>query len=373
MKIVKVETFHLEHPLPRAAGCSTGMYSARDVLLVKLTTDEGLAGWGETSPLRGLQALIEQRYAPLLVGRDPLRHRALWRDLWGPNFGNGLAVAAVDIALHDLRGQALGVPVAELLGGRQRDRVPVYASCMNYTEGIEPEEHYPAAARDALGRGFRALKMRIGRYEPRRELRFIAAVREAVGPDVKLMADGNGAYTAKQALQVGRELEQLGFYWFEEPMPQAGARYPSYDGLADKLGIALAGGEALDSRGGAHDLLRRRLFDVIQPDATLCGGLAECLFIAEMAEQWGTLCVPHCWAGAVAIAASVHLLAVLPDPTWAPIAVAPMLELDLIESRFRDELASRPVDIREGFALVPTAPGLGIEVEEDVVLRYRKK
>jgi D-galactarolactone cycloisomerase len=92
-----------------------------------------------------------------------------------------------------------------------------------------------------------------------------------------------------------------------------------------------------------------------------------------MAEQWGTLCVPHCWAGAVAIAASVHLLAVLPDPTWAPIAVAPMLELDLIESRFRDELASRPVDIREGFALVPTAPGLGIEVEEDVVLRYRKK
>jgi D-galactarolactone cycloisomerase len=373
MKITKVETFHLEHPLSRAAGCSTGMSTTRDMLLIKLTTDEGLVGWGETAPMGGLQALIDNQYAPRLLGRDPLRYRALWRQLWGPNFGNGIALAGVDIALHDLRGKALGVPVAELCGGRQRDRVPVYVSCMNYTQGIEPEEDYPASARDALRRGFRAMKMRIGLYEPRRELKFIAAVREAVGPEVKLMADGNGAYTLKQTLQVGRELERLGFYWFEEPMPQASAHYPGYDGLADKLGIALAGGETLDSRRCAHDLLWRRLFDVIQPDAALCGGITECLFIAEMAEQWGTLCAPHCWAGAVAIAASVHLLAVLPDPTWAPIAVPPMLELDQIENRFRDELAPRPVEIREGQALVPTTPGLGIEVDEEVVRRYRKK
>jgi D-galactarolactone cycloisomerase len=373
MKITRVEAFHLEHRLRRAAGCSTGMYESRDVLLVKISTDEGLVGWGETAPLGGLPSLIEQQYGPQLVGKDPLRHRSLWRTLWGPNFGNGLALAAVDIALHDLRGKALGVPVAELLGGRQRDRVPVYVSCMNYTEGIEPEEQYPADAREAAGRGFKAMKMRIGRYPPRRELKFITAVREAVGPDVKLMADGNAAYTRKQAEEVGRELARLGFYWFEEPMPQASARYPGYDGLAEKLDVALAGGEALDSRGCAHDLLRRRLFDVIQPDATLCGGLAECLFIAEMAEQWGTLCFPHCWGGAVAVAATVHLLAVLPDATWAPITEVPLLELDQIESRFRDELASRPITIREGDALVPTSPGLGIEIDEDVVRRYRKK
>jgi D-galactarolactone cycloisomerase len=373
MKITKVETFHLECSIRRAAGCSTGMYTTRDALLVKLSTDDGLVGWGETCPLAGVRAIIEEQYTPILLGKSPLRHRALSRELCGANFGNALALAVVDIALHDLRGKALGVPVAELLGGRQRDEVPVYVSCMNYTEGIEPEEQYPADAREAAGRGFKAMKMRIGRYPIRRELKFIAAVREAVGPDIKLMADGNSAYTHSEALQVGHELERLGFFWFEEPMPLWNGRYPGYDGLADKLGVALAGGEVLDSRGCAHDLLQRRLFDIIQPDATLCGGLAECLFVAEMAEQWGTLCFPHCWGGAVAIAATVHLLSVLPPATWAPSPVVPMLELDQIENPLRDAIASRPISLRDGNAVVPTAPGLGIEIDEEVVRRYRKK
>ncbi len=374
MKITKVETYVLEHPLQRVSGCSTGMYTTRDVLLVKLTTDEGLVGWGETAPLGGLDAMIERTYAPLLLGKDPVRqHRAIWRALWGPNFGNGLAVAAVDIALHDLRGKALGLPITELYGGRLRDRVPVYASCLNYIEGMEPEKHYPADAQEYVQRGFRALKMRIGRYEPRRELKFIAAVREAVGPGIQLMADGNAAYTFKTAVQVGRELERLGFAWFEEPLPQASARYPGYEGLADHLDIALAGGEALDSRGCAHDLLKRSLFDILQPDAALCGGIAECLFICEMAREWGTFAIPHCWGGAVAIAATVHVLALLPDATWAPSSEVPLLELDQLENRFRDELASRPVFIQDGFAHVPTSPGLGIEIDETVIRRYRKK
>jgi D-galactarolactone cycloisomerase len=373
MKITRVETFHLECRIRHTAGCSTGMYNSRDALLVKLTTDDGLVGWGESCPLAGVRAIIEEQYAPLLLGKSPLHHRALWRELWGANFGNGLALAAVDIALHDLRGKALGVPVAELLGGRQREAVPVYVSCMNYTEGIEPEEQYPADARAAAGRSFRAMKMRIGRYPIRRELKFIAAVREAVGPDIKLMADGNSAYTHSEALEVGRELGRLGFFWFEEPMPLHNGKYPGYDGLADKLDVTLAGGEVLDSRGTAHDLLRRRLFDIIQPDATLCGGLAECLFVAEMAEQWGTLCFPHCWGGAIAIAATVHLLSVLPPATWAPSPVVPMLEMDQIENPLRDSLASAPIVVRDGNAVVPAAAGLGIEIDEDVVRRYRKK
>lgn len=372
MKITKVEAFHLEHPMQRAAGCSTGMYSSRDVLLVKISTDEGLVGWGETAPLGGVRGLIDGAYASALVGKDPLRHRTLWRELWGANFGNGLALAAVDIALCDLRGKALGVPVAELYGGRLRERVPVYVSCMNYTEGIAPEEQYPADAREAAGRGFRAMKMRIGRHELRRELKFIAAVRDAVGPDVKLMADGNGAYTFRQALDVGRELARLGFYWFEEPLPEAAGHYTGYDGLADRLDVALAGGEVMASRADGHALLKRRLFDVIQPDATLCGGIGECLFIAETAERWGAPCHPHCWGGAIAIAATVHVLALLPPASWAPGAELPMLELDLLESRFREELAPVHVEVHDGWATVPTAPGLGVEIDEAVVRRYRK-
>jgi D-galactarolactone cycloisomerase len=244
---------------------------------------------------------------------------------------------------------------------------------MNYTEGIDAAVQYPADARAAVERGFRAMKMRIGRFEPRREFPMFAAVRAAVGPDIKLMADGNSAYTFKQAVQVGRELERLGFYWFEEPIPLCAGRYPGYAGLKDQLDIPLAGGEVIDGRGAAFDLLRRNLFDILQPDSALCGGLSECLFIAEMAEQFGVLCTPHCWAGAIAIAASVHLLSVLPNHTWSPISDSPMLELDQIESHFRDKLCSKPVVIQDGFAQVPTGPGLGIEVDEDVIRRYRKR
>src|SRR5947207_7750855 len=100
MKITKVETFHLHTPLPKAVGCSTYLYNHRDVLLVKLTTDDGLIGWGETAPLGGLEGLIRDQLAPQLIGQSPLDHRRLWRKMWGEHFGNGLAVAAVDIALH---------------------------------------------------------------------------------------------------------------------------------------------------------------------------------------------------------------------------------------------------------------------------------
>ncbi len=373
MKITKVETFLLHAPLSKAIGCSTYLYQFRDVLLVKLSTDEGLVGWGETAPLGGLQGLLQDQLAPKLIGQSPLNRRRLWRDMWGANFGNGLAIAAVDIALHDLCGKALGVPIHALYGGKFRDRVPVYASAMNYTEGIDPEVQYPAEAREMVRRGFRAMKMRIGRFPPRREFPIFAAVREAVGPDVKLMADGNAAYTFPTAIQVGRELNKLGFAWFEEPTPQQSARYPGYEALREKLDIALAGGEALDSRGGARDLIQRRCFDIIQPDVSLCGGIAESLFIAEMAQEWGTMCFPHCWGGAIVVAASTHIISMLPDFHWGHTVECPILELDAIDNPFRTDLAVKPVVVRDGFAEVPTGPGLGIEIDESVLKKYLKK
>jgi D-galactarolactone cycloisomerase len=372
MKITSVRTYHLKHRLPRAVGCSTLLYAERDALLVKITTDEGLVGWGETAPLGGVRGLIEEQLAPLLLGQDPLQHRRLWRQLWGANFGNGLAVGAVDTALHDLRGKALGLPVAELYGGRLRERVPVYASALNYTEGVDPEKQYPEEAAAVTARGFRALKMRIGRFEPRRDLAVVAAVRDAVGPDVKLMADGNGAYTLPTALRVGRELDRLGLYWFEEPLPEA--HYAGYEALRAKLDIALAGGEVLDSRGAAKDLLCRQCFDIIQPDLSLCGGIGECLFVAELARLWGVQCFPHCWASAIATAATLHVLALLPDATWGHTPETPMLELDLIENPFRDRLIARPLEVApDGFMAVPTGPGLGIEVDEDAVKHYESR
>jgi D-galactarolactone cycloisomerase len=373
MKITSIKTYRLQHSLPYPTGPSTYFYTSRDTLLIKIETDEGLVGWGETAAFGGVRTVIEQQYAPILIGQNPLEHRRLWRQLWGPNFGNGIALGGVDIALHDLRGKALNQSIADLYGGRLRDRVPAYASAMNYIKGRDPVEQYPQEAREMVARGFRALKMRIGALPLRHDLAAVAAVREAVGPDIKLMADGNGAYTLPTAIQMGRELERLGLHWFEEPLPQNTPHYAGYDVLTDKLDIAIAAGEGLDSRGAFDTFIARRAADIVQPDVSLCGGIAETLFIAELARLRGLQCMPHCWAGALVIAATVQLLSLLPVTSWARETETPMLELDMVENPFRDELLVTPLQIQDGFVAVPTGAGLGVEINEDMVRHYEIK
>ncbi len=368
MKITSVETFHVSSPLPRGVGPSTYYYHSRDALLVKITTDEGLVGWGETAAVPAVRAYIDRQIAPGLIGQNPLAHRRLWRQMWGPNFGDGMAVGAVDIALHDLWGKALNMPITDLYGGRLRDRVPAYASSLTYIEGVPALEHYPSDAVALVEQGFRSIKLRLGGQPLRDDVTVAAAVRQAVGPDIQLTVDGNGAYTLSTAVQMGRELERLGYAWFEEPLPQP--HYAAYETLTDTLDIAIAAGEALDSRGAFKEVLQRRAMDIVQPDPCLCGGIAECLFVADLARLWGVQCMPHCWSGAIVVAACLHVLALLPDPSWARVTETPMLELDVIENPFREALVTRPFRVREGVVDVPTGPGLGIEIDETVLRQY---
>ena len=373
MKITRISTHALHHPLPRGTGPSTYYYHSRNTLIIRIETDGGLVGWGETSAFGGLRSLIEEVYAPVLIGRDPLEHRALWRALWGPNFGNGLALGGVDIALEDLRGKVLGLPVAELYGGRLRRRVMAYASAMNYIEGEDPAVQYPREAEALVAQGFKALKMRLGGQPLRQDVAAATAVRRAVGPDIKLMADGNGAYTLSSAIQMGRELERLGFYWFEEPLPQSVPEYAAYETLAQTLDIAIAACEGLTSRGQFKEAITRRAMDIVQPDVSLAGGIGECLFVAEMARLWGIPCMPHCWAGGPVIAATTHLLSLLPDASWARTTEPPMLEFDMVENPFRENLLTQPLEVRDGFITVPTGPGLGIDIDEDKLRFYEKR
>jgi len=369
LTITKVETFSLRHKLPKAIGVSIALMEYRVALLVKITTDSGLVGWGETIDVGGTRAAIEEKLKPMLLGKNPLEHRKLWRALWGANFGDGRAVAGVDIALHDLRGKALGLSVAELYGGRMRDNVLAYAAAMNYTDGVMPEDQFPAEAAALASRGFKAMKIRTGRFEMRRDLAVLAKIRDAVGPDVRLLTDGNGAFTLPQAVKFGKELEKLDFYCFEEPLPQA-QLYAGYEELTQTLDIAIAGGETLDSRVTARDLIARRAFDIIQPDAILCGGIGEVVFIAEMARLWSVQCVPHCWSGALGIAAALQCLAVIPDFTHGHTADQPMLEIDTAENPFREEIVTRPPVVKDGRIEIPQGPGLGVEVNEEAIKRY---
>lgn len=371
LKITSVKTYKLSHKLKRPFGASVSvpLSRTREALLVKIETNEGLVGWGETAPISGARGTIDDHLAPRLTGRNPLEYRRLWRDLWGPNFGNGLAVGAVETAINDIRGKALDKPVAELFGGRMRDRVPVYVSALNYVEGIEIEEEYPKVAAAMVQQGYKAIKMRLGRYSVARESAVCREVRKIVGPQIKLMADGNAAYTMGSALRMGRVLSDLNFEFFEEPLPQS-PKYAGYEELRQKLPLPLAGGEATDSRSTAFELLKRRAFDIIQPDLALCGGLGEALFIGELAALSSVRCVPHCWGGDILIAASTHLLSLLPEPHWGLPTDTPLLEYDQGENPWRNGLAVNPVELRDGFVTVPTKPGLGIEVNEEVVREY---
>lgn len=371
LKITAVRTYLLEHRLQRPFGVSISvpLDATRTALLVKIETNEGLVGWGETAPIGGARGAIDDALGPLLIGRNPLEYRRLTRDLWGRAFFEPLAIGALDTALNDLRGQALGVPIAELFGGRLRDRVPAYASAMNYVEGAEPEQQFPEEAARLVSEGYRALKMRLGRYSVRREVRVAAAVRETVGPDVKLFCDANAAYTLGSALEMGAALHELGFGFFEEPLPQE-PDYAGYPELRERLPLPLAGGEVLGSRKQARSLLERRGVDIIQPDLSLCGGIPEVLFIAELAALYGVPIIPHCWGGAILMAATAHLLSLIPDPHAGFPTDTPLLEFDQSENPWRTEIVDAPLEFKEGFVTVPTAPGLGLRVDETAVTRY---
>ncbi|WP_010583428.1 mandelate racemase/muconate lactonizing enzyme family protein [Schlesneria paludicola] len=368
MKITSVKTYLVAHKLPTWLANSYFEYRSREALLIKISTDEGVVGWGETAPMAGVREIIDKKFAPLIIGEDPRNHRQLWRKCWGVNFGNGMAMGGLDIALHDLRGKILNQSISDMYGGRVRDRVEAYASSVNYREGCEPEDQYPADALDLVRQGFRGVKLRIGRFSLGREIPIIAAVRDALGPGIKLTVDVNGAYSLPRAIRMGRELEQLGIDWYEEPLPQH--QYVGYDVLSANLDIPIAGGECVDSRAAAQALLARRAVDIIQPDVSLCGGFAECLGIAEMSRMWNILCIPHCWGGAIVTAATIHLVSLLSAATSAHDAEAPLLELDVTENPFRDQIVTRPFQLCEGFVDVPTGPGLGIEIDESVVESY---
>lgn len=372
LKITKVTSYLLECELERAFGASVSVPLAktRDALLVKIETDAGLVGWGETSPISGARGTIDKFLAPRLIGQNPLEYRRLWRSLWGPNFGNGLATGAVEMAINDIRGKALGMPVAELFGGRFRDKIPVYVSALDYVEGIDIEKWYPMRAEKMVKAGHKAIKMRLGRYSVAREVKVIKSIRKAVGPDVKLMADGNGAYTMGSALKMAHHLKEFGFEFLEEPMPQRSNNYPGYDRLREKMPLPLAGGEALDSREAAKALIDRRAFDIIQPDASLCGGIGEVVFISELANLSGVRCYPHCWGADIIIAATVQTLALVPDPHFGLPTDTPYLELDQSENPWRDALAKGQIEVKDGFVTVPRKPGLGIEVDENLVRKY---
>jgi D-galactarolactone cycloisomerase len=276
-------------------------------------------------------------------------------------------VSVVSAAIDDLRGKLLGIPAYGLYGGALRKRVRAYASSGGYFDGVDPKDSWPEEFAELTGAGFTAIKMRLGRYPIRHELALIENLR-ADYPELDFMADGNAAYTLPRAIEMGRGLARLGFRWWEEPIPQKD--YAGYDRLRPALDLPLAGGEGTTERGELRQYLLKKNFDIVQPDVAMCGGIGESQFMADMARLYAVEYIPHMWGGALMVAATMQVLALVPDPTRSPATFAPLLEFDQTENPFRTDLLATPLRMgADGWFDIPSAPGLGVEVDEAFVRR----
>ena len=376
MKIAAIETFDLACPLERSFGWSQGWLDQRSTTLVKVTTDDGLVGWGEGAAA----SLIDGLLAPLLIGQDPMDRAGLWERMFHALYnGNnavglaGSALSALDIALWDLAGKATGLPICALLGGKVRDKVAVYATGLYYTEGEFPDRLLDEA-RGYVAAGFKGMKTKVGGLSIAEDVARVRALRDAIGPDIHLMVDANEAYNATTAIRIGQKLAELDLVWFEEPVNAQDL--DAYLEVKAALPMAIAGGENLRTRYEFKPYLTRRAYDIVQPDIMHCGGITEMQRICAMANACGIQINPHVWGSPVMIAATLHLAATLPPCPPArnvqPYMQEPVMEFDRTPSAIRQELCAMPFDQEDSFVRVPTGPGLGIEVDEEVVERLRQ-
>lgn len=380
MRISSIETYLLETPIEPGFGWSQGWTEMRNLGLVKVTTADGLVGWGEG--IRGPAArLVHEGFAPLLLGADPMQRNGLWQKMYQTLYNNndalgigGNAMSAVDTALWDIAGKASGLPVSALLGGKVRDRIAVYATGLYYTEenlssdGRVIPQRLLDEARMYVDLGFAGMKTKVGGLPLAQDVRRVAALRDAIGPDIFLMADANQAYNATTAIRIGRELADLDVYWFEEPVNAKDVE--GYLQVKAALPMAIAGGENLRTRYEFKDFIGRRCVDIIQPDVVMAGGITEMHRVASMANAFGILFNPHVWGSPVMIAASLHVASAVPEcppaRTPRPYQQEPVMEFDRTPSPIREGIAE-PFDQSGGFLEVPSGPGLGVDIDESAV------
>ena len=376
--VIKKVTCHaVSAPVERPFTSSRGwLYKQRGSCIVEIETADGIVGWGECyGPSAVAKAYIETQFGPRILGRDAFDVEVIWEDLYNrikDYGGKGMAAAAlsgIDIALWDIIGKACGRPIHKLIGGAHRTEVTCYATGIYFIDMNRLIEEAVEEAQGYVEQGFTAVKMKIGLGDSGLDIRRVAAVREAVGTDIRLMVDANHCMTVPQAIRIGRELEKLDIEWFEEPISPEDI--DGYIEVTRALDMAVAGGENEMTRWGFRDIVARKAMDIIQPDVCAAGGISECRKIATLAAAHGVECVPHAWGSVIGVAATLHFLAALPDqpPSFRP--VPPMFEFEQCENPFRDLLAKDPIVQNRGKVQIPTGAGLGIEIDRAVIERYR--
>ncbi|SER73233.1 D-galactarolactone cycloisomerase [Tranquillimonas rosea] len=376
MKIDAVRTHFLDHKLDTAFESASMRFDRRTHLLVEIVCDDGTTGWGECLGPAGPNAAVVAAYAPRLIGRDPLETEKIWLELYNAMRDQGqrgltvTALSGIDVALWDIKGKHIGVPVSTLLGGRFRDSVRAYATGSFKRDGVDRVEDNAAEIARYRAEGFHAAKIKIG-FGLDEDLRVIAAVREAMGDDMRLMIDANHGYDAMEAIELGKRAAEYRIDWFEEPvLPE---HLASYRDVRAGQPIPVAGGETWHTRWGMKEPLETRCVDILQPDLCGCGGYTEIRRIMDMAALHGVRLVPHVWGTAVQIAASLQFMAaLLPNPPRKN-PIEPILEFDRTPMPFRQAIVAHPIEHENGVVTIPDGPGLGIEIDRAALTEFAPK
>ncbi len=324
-------------------------------VVLRLRTDAGITGWASSSfgmiagGPRVVQSILENEVKPVVVGKDPAFPRGIRAELWKALEYQGVggvaqfAIAAVDIAVWDILGKNAGLPVYQMLGA-YRDRIPVYSMCGWYYDNDDDLSRYRRQLSAAMEQGYHAVKIKVGRSTIADDERRIRAAFEIVGKDRRVMVDANQVFNRNEALRRGRLYQELGCFWYEEPLPPQDME--GYGMLAQALDIRIATGENLNTRYAFADLIARRGADVVQPDNRRAGGVTEWMEIAAIAEGYGLEVASH-GGGAT----NLNMLLAMPNAIYME--------------------TSGPRKLVNGEALAPTEPGMSSEVSAAEIQRHK--
>ena len=371
MLIKNVTAYPLRYPEPNDHD------NLRYITLARVETDDGTVGWGECisqwpEAALAVKPIIEQGLGPVIVGRDPLDTYAIWlamkeQSWW---YGEGgiasFALSAIDMAVWDLKGKALGVPLYKLFGGKLHDRLRACASTHPSSANVDDmAEELAVHARN----GFTAIKVGFGKkgyanlgYDGKRDIAFVAAVREALGDDIDFMIDlGHPVrWEVAQAIRMVRAMEQYNIRWIEDPLRTLD--WEGYPRLRAAIQTQIATGEDLWTVEDYRRLLSQNIGDIILIDPGRSEGVTGYLKVIEMTVQAHRYINAHSWSSALNTAASIHLTAASPNYI--------VMEMKPTPSPMQHELVYNPINPQDGWITIPEEPGLGVEVNEDVVQKY---
>jgi len=371
MQIKRIEAYPLLYPEPNDNN------HMRTITIVRVETDDGTVGWGECVTMwpeasRTAKTIIEEGLAPLLIGRDPCDTYALWllmRDHgWWYGVGGiaSFAISALDIALWDLKGKALGQPLYQLLGGKQRDKLRACASTHPAKASLDDLAQELA---DHAANGYTAVKVGFGKRgdanlgtDPRRDVAYVKAVREAIGDNVDFMVDlgKKNRYDAAQTVRLVREFERYNIRWIEDAFPLTDI--DAYHRLKAGTQTTIATGELAWTIEDFKRLIDARIGDVFLIDPGRHEGITATQLVINMLTDANLYFNAHTWSSAIILAASIHLTAVAPNYI--------VLEMKPRPNPMQHELACQPIEQRDGWVDVLEGPGLGIDIDESVIQKY---